>query len=92
LGVVTTSYDMKALLKRIKNILDSLTRVLLRIVQKVLLVVLLSLLYVVGIGLTLALAVLFDRRLLGRTLKGAPSFWIETEGYQADRAGLLRQS
>ena len=83
---------MKALMIRIKSFLDTLTRVLIRAVQKVLLVVLLSLLYVVGMGMTVALAALFDRRLLGRTAKDAPSFWVEADGYEADRAALLRQS
>jgi len=75
-------------LDRIKR----LTAALVLRVQKVLVTVSLFLLYIVGFGLTRALAAVFQRRLLAGRPADAESFWLEAEGYEADAASLARGS
>jgi cytochrome c biogenesis protein CcdA len=61
-------------------------------VQKALVTAALFLLYVFGFGLTLLAVKLFSRRLLSGPAEDAPSFWLEAEGYEPDRADCLRES
>jgi len=61
--------------------------------QRVLVTILLTILYAVGIGATKFISVLFFRKHLRlyKTDKSADSFWKDAEGYSADVEALKRQ-
>ena len=62
-------------------------------VQRVAVTILLTLLYIFGIGATKVLSVLFFRKHLGlyKTDKSAESFWKDAEGCDPDLESLKRQ-
>ena len=61
--------------------------------QRVVVTILLTLLYALGIGLTKLLSVLFFRKYLKlyATNKSAETFWKDAEGYDANIESLKRQ-
>lgn len=61
-------------------------------VQRALVTAALFLLYIFGFGLTLLAVKLFSRRLLSGPAEDAPSFWMDAEGYEPDKADCLRES
>jgi len=65
---------------------------LFRAVQKILLAVFLVIIYFFGFGLTLALAVLFNPKIIFAGRKNKESSWVRAEGYQPDLEDCLRQS
>jgi len=74
--------------KKIKKAL----RWYIKTVQKILITLLLTILYSVGLGATFLFALIFNRRLLGLKAKKETSFWKEAEGYQSDLDDSIRQS
>jgi hypothetical protein len=60
--------------------------------QHVVMVCLLFLLYVVGFGITVLFALVFDRKLLGMKCAKTETFWQEARGYSADMEEATRQS
>lgn len=80
----------------VARVVDRVQRVAERLgmaLQKVVLNVLLTLIYVVGVGLTRLMAMVVARPLL-RLYEGptdAPSYWKDAEGYTPDREGLHKQ-
>jgi len=61
-------------------------------VQKVLMPVMLTLVYVFGFGATLVLVLLFDRKLLGVEKASASPCWKDAAGYEATLEDAVRQS
>ncbi len=60
--------------------------------QRVFLTVFLSIVYVIGLGATLFLLMIFNRRLLARLSDNPKTFWEEAEGYEPDIIECRRQS
>jgi hypothetical protein len=72
----------------IKKILEKLVR----LIQKILLTVFLSLIYFLGFAATVFFVVLFNRKLIYGSLKAKNSSWREAEGYDLSLQESLRQS
>lgn len=72
----------------LKKILDNIIRT----VQAVLMAVLLTFVYFIGLGITLFFMLIFNRKVLTGPNKNDKSFWIEACGYDADINDSLRQS
>jgi cytochrome c biogenesis protein CcdA len=83
---------MAAWWNRFRALLRRLVGGIVRVVQAVLLAVLLFLVYVVGVGLTVLAAALFDRRLLRGQRRDDESFWVDARGYEARVENVARQS
>jgi cytochrome c biogenesis protein CcdA len=79
---------MKNFFARIQGIIQPLVRG----VQRVLLVVFLTILYFLGFGITLLFLMLFNRRALIRKYNLDATFWNKAEGYDADIDNSVRQS
>lgn len=62
-----------------------------RLVQRILIAISLFLIYFFGFGLTKVFAVIFNRRLLGKSKK-ADTFWLEAKGYLISIKDALRES
>jgi cytochrome c biogenesis protein CcdA len=60
--------------------------------QKVLVTVLLWIAYVFGLGLTVFLAFIFNRKLLSGKSESEGSFWKEAKGYGRNDHDVMRQS
>jgi hypothetical protein len=71
-----------------KKILDKLVR----LIQKILLAVFLSLIYFFGFAITIFFVALINRKLIYGTLQGRNSSWREAEGYEPTLPESLRQS
>lgn len=63
-----------------------------RIIQKILITISLIIVYIVGFGVTLIFAMVFNRRLLGEECKEKSTFWIKAKWYGADINDSVRQS
>ena len=61
-------------------------------VQKILITISLFILYVFGFGVTVLLAAVFDRRLLGKKAVTGNTFWLAATGYEPDIERCERQS
>lgn len=79
---------MKNFLARIQRIIQPLVRG----VQRALLVVLLTILYFLGFGITLLFLVIFNRQALFRKNNPDATSWNKAEGYDADIDNSVRQS
>jgi len=65
---------------------------ILRTVQRILMVVLLTIVYFIGFGITLFFLRIFKHGILKRCSKNSESFWIEAVGYNPDITDSLHQS
>jgi cytochrome c biogenesis protein CcdA len=72
--------------------LKRLVQKLIRIVQKILITVSLTVVYFLGLGITLIFIVFFNRRILTGNNKDDSSFWVPASGYQPDIEDSFRQS
>lgn len=63
-----------------------------RIIQKVLIVLLLTLIYFLGFGITVIFMMVFKHKILTGSRKDDITFWVEANGYEADMEDSLRQS
>ena len=63
-----------------------------RAIQKILLAVFLVLIYFLGLGFTLILAILFNRKVIAGGKNHEDSSWSEAQGYGPDLSESLRQS
>lgn len=68
------------------------TRQVVRLVLAVLLPLLLSLVYLLGVGLTFAVVAVFDRRRLRGGWGRRQGWWVAARGYEGSRKEMLRQS
>lgn len=75
----------------IKKIKEKI-RLLIRTIQKISTVICLIVVYIVGFGMTLVIAMIFNRRLLRRKKATESSFWNKAEGYEFDVNESMRQS
>ncbi len=64
----------------------------LRVIQKILIFVLLTLVYFIGFGITYICALLFKRELFKSNNTNALSFWRDAEGYDMTMKECTRQS
>jgi len=65
---------------------------LIRIIQKLLIIFLLTIIYFLGFGITLIFMVIFNRKVLACHSGSDDTFWIDAEGYGADMEDSVRQS
>ena len=72
----------------IKKIIQNL----IRIIQRILIFVSLTVIYFFGFGITLLFMMIFNRKVLTGYSKNDNTFWIEAKGYEADIEESLRQS
>jgi len=72
----------------IKKIIQNIIRV----VQNILVTLLLTMIYIVGIGITRICIVIFNRRILIAPHKDKETFWQKAEGYEMDLENSVRQS
>ena len=79
---------MKNYFVRIQKIIQFLIRA----VQRFLLTVFLTILYFFGLGITLFLLMLFNRKALVKKNNSNITFWDKAEGYDADINNSIRQS
>jgi len=63
-----------------------------RIIQKIIITIALFIIYIVGLGITLILVIIFNRRLLGVEKREKDTFWKDAEGYEADISECKRES
>jgi hypothetical protein len=63
-----------------------------RIIQKILIVLALTVVYFLGLGITLVFLIVFKRNLLTNASRAHKSFWVNSEGCEPDLANNLRQS
>ena len=63
-----------------------------REVQKVLIIILLFIIYIIGIGITKIFVMVFKREVFKRGYKEKVSFWVEAKGYETNINDSLRQS
>ena len=76
------------MIEKIKHV----TGVIVKMVQKIVITVSLVLLYFIGLGLTLPLALLFHRKLMGFGHTNDESFWQDAEGYESELEAYRRES
>ncbi|MDD5691491.1 MAG: hypothetical protein PHC37_07370 [Candidatus Omnitrophica bacterium] len=81
---------MYYLLRKIREI----TKFFVRVIQRILLMIFLTILYFLGFGFTLFLLLFFNRKVLNINKKCNldPTFWDIAEGYEADINDSIRQS
>ena len=79
-------------LKRLLGGLRSAVQALIRVVQRVVMACSLFLVYFLALGLTWALAWIFQRRLVRWASPGRDTYWEPATGYEADPAQALHQS
>jgi len=72
--------------------LKRLLQKFIRIVQKILITLSLTVVYFLGLGITLIFIALFNRKTITGFRKEDFTFWVEAEGYQPDIEDSFRQS
>ena len=72
----------------IKKIMQNL----IRIIQRILITVSLTIIYFFGFGITLFFMMIFNRKVLRGYSEDDHTFWIEAKGYEADIDDTMRQS
>jgi cytochrome c biogenesis protein CcdA len=72
--------------------LKKLLQKFIRIIQKILITVSLTVVYFIGLGVTLIFVALFNRKILTNCSKEDYTFWVTASGYQPDIEDSLRQS
>lgn len=77
---------------KLSMVFKEITGKLFRSVQKILITVSLTLVYIFGLGLTLVLALLFNRKIIFSGRKAKNSSWRKAQGYQPDLKDCFRQS
>lgn len=78
--------------RRIAQTINRWTWAYVRFVQRVLITILLTLLYVVGFPLTLVYMVVCRRDVLGEMAGDAESFWRTAKGYETTGESCCQQS
>lgn len=63
-----------------------------RIIQKILITLSLTVVYFLGLGITLIFIALFNRKIITSPSKDDNTFWVGAEGYQPDIEDSFRQS
>jgi hypothetical protein len=61
-------------------------------IQKILIVIFLTLIYFLGLGATLLFMLIFNRKPLKAYSKDSATFWGEAKGYESGMEDALRQS
>lgn len=79
---------LAVMLKHIKKI----SQVIIRVAQKILVTIFLTILYIIGFGATFIFICIFKRNFLFRNCKNDSTFWREATGYEPDPDGSLRQA
>jgi len=72
--------------------LKRLLQKFIRIIQKILITFSLTVVYFLGLGITLIFIALFNRKIITSPSKDDYTFWVEAEGYQPDIEDSFRQS
>ena len=72
--------------------LKRLLQKFIRIIQKILITFSLTVVYFLGLGITLIFIALFNRKIIASPSKDDYTFWVEAEGYQPDIEDSFRQS
>jgi len=72
--------------------LKRLVQNLIKIIQKILIVILLTIVYFLGFGFTLIFLMFFNRKILTGPGKDSNTFWIKAEGYRVNAQDSVRQS
>ncbi|MFH1397725.1 MAG: hypothetical protein ABIH27_04160 [Candidatus Omnitrophota bacterium] len=72
--------------------LKRLLQKFIRIIQKILITVSLTVVYFLGMGITLIFIALFNRKIITKPSKDDHTFWVGAEGYQPDIEDSFRQS
>jgi len=72
--------------------LKRLLQKFIRIIQKILITFSLTVVYFLGLGITLIFIALFNRKIITSPDKDDYTFWVEAEGYQPDIEDSFRQS
>ena len=76
------------MLQKAKKILFNIIKV----VQKILITIFLTVLYIVGFGMTLVFIMIFKRSYLRAKRRDDETFWISASGYEPDMDDCMRQS
>lgn len=63
-----------------------------RIIQKILITISLTLVYFLGLGITLIFIAIFNRKIITSPSKDDYTSWVGAEGYQPDIEDSFRQS
>jgi hypothetical protein len=69
-----------------------ITQSLIKTTQKILLPLFLFIVYIVGVGITAILVLIFNWRIIEKNNRVKNTFWLKAEGYEADFNNSLRQS
>jgi hypothetical protein len=69
-----------------------ITQSLIKTIQKFLLPLFLFIVYIFGVGITAILVMIFNQKIIKKSNRAKDTFWLETEGYEADFNNSLRQS
>jgi hypothetical protein len=72
--------------------LKRLLQKFIRIIQRILITLSLTVVYFLGLGITWILAAVFNRKIISGPDKGKDTFWVAAEGYQPDIEDTFRQS
>ena len=67
-------------------------KTIIRVAQNILMTVFLSILYILGFGVTFIFLFIFKRGILFKKHKKESTFWIKAAGYEPDADGSLRQA
>jgi cytochrome c biogenesis protein CcdA len=83
---------MREKIKYILKTFKIITQYIVRVIQKILINILLSILYIFGFGITLLLLLIFNRKFLKRKTFNDISWWENASGYDMDVENIIRQS
>jgi hypothetical protein len=72
--------------------LKRLIQKFIRIIQKILITFSLTVVYFLGLGITLIFIALFNRKIITSSSKDDDTFWVGAEGYQPDIEDSFCQS
>ena len=83
---------MNKKIRKIKSTLKNILGVIIRSIQKILMSILLTILYIFGFGITLMFLLIFNRKFLRRKSLKEDTWWENAVGYGMDPQSIVRQS
>jgi cytochrome c biogenesis protein CcdA len=83
---------MRKNIKNIAKIFKSITRYAVKVIQKIIITILLTILYIFGFGITLVLLLIFNRKFLRSKSFKDSTWWENANGYDMDAENIVRQS
>ncbi len=80
------------MIDRLKEVYKKIIEPIVRRIQKVIAIILLTVLYFVGLGITWMFAWIFNRKMVKRDISTKDTYWEEAVGYEPDMENSFRQS